>query len=128
MKHVFSREDIDNTKIFLHGRSLGGAVVNYVMTHTNYPVAGVILENTFTSIADLIDIMFPKISFMKGAIQRNYWPSITRVGKISQPILFVMGNFFLIKILIKIVKSIFFFKKKPKRMRLCLLIKWKDYI
>lgn len=92
LQHVFSREDIDQTKVFLHGRSLGGAVVNYVMTNTNYPVAGVILENTFTSIADLVDIMFPKLSFMKGYIQRNFWPSIDRVGKITQPILFVMGK------------------------------------
>ena len=86
------------------------------MTHTNYPVAGVILENTFTSIADLIDIMFPKISFMKGAIQRNYWPSITRVGKISQPILFVMGNFFFKKKKInKNCKIKIFLKKKAKK-------------
>ncbi len=91
LQYIFSRQDIDKTKIFLHGRSLGGAVVNYVMTHTDYPVAGVILENTFTSIADLVDIMFPKISFMKKFIQRNFWPSIDRVNQITKPILFIMG-------------------------------------
>ena len=91
LKYIFSREDIDTSKIFLHGRSLGGAVVNYVMTHTNYPVAGIILENTFTSIADLIDIMFPKLAFMKKLIQRNYWPSVDRINQINKPILFIMG-------------------------------------
>lgn len=91
LKYIFSREDIDTKKIFLHGRSLGGAVVSYVITHSDYPVAGIILENTFTSIADLIDIMFPKLAFMKGFIQKNFWPSIDRVGQISKPILFIMG-------------------------------------
>jgi alpha/beta superfamily hydrolase len=32
VKYVLEREDIDRTKIFLHGRSLGGAVASYVIT------------------------------------------------------------------------------------------------
>lgn len=39
LKYIFEeRMDINTSKVFLHGRSLGGAVVNYVATHTNYPV------------------------------------------------------------------------------------------
>lgn len=95
MSYIFNeRADIDKKKIFLHGRLLGGAVVNYVMTHTEYDVAGVILENTFTSISDLIDLMFPYLAIFKRLVQRNFWPSIDRVGRIDKPILFVMGIFF----------------------------------
>lgn len=94
LNYIFNdRNDIDKSKIFLHGRSLGGAVVNYVMTNSDYPVAGIILENTFTSISDLIDIMFPLLAFMKKIIQRNFWPSIDRINKIKKPILFIMGIF-----------------------------------
>jgi dienelactone hydrolase len=32
VKHILEREDIDRSKIFLHGRSLGGAVASYVIT------------------------------------------------------------------------------------------------
>lgn len=38
LNHVFSRTDIDRTKIFIHGRSLGGAVAIYSASELNYPV------------------------------------------------------------------------------------------
>lgn len=84
------RNDIDPNKVFVHGRSLGGAVTVYVMTkQLARRVRGVILENTFTSIADMVDHIFPKLKFFKGLVQRNFWPSIDRIRSIEHPILFI---------------------------------------
>jgi fermentation-respiration switch protein FrsA (DUF1100 family) len=54
-------------------------------------VRGVIVENTFTSISDMIDQLFPFMSRIKWLVQRLYWPSIERVARIPVPLLFVSG-------------------------------------
>lgn len=80
LKHLFNREDIDNTRIFLHGRSLGGAVAIYSVAELQeYKVAGLIAENTFTSIGCMVDVIFPKLAFMKPFLLKNHWKSIDRI-------------------------------------------------
>ena len=55
--------------LFLLGRSLGGAVAAYIATHPDTPYdlfSGVIIENSFTSISDMVDVMFyPPITTFK---------------------------------------------------------------
>ncbi|EAR95417.2 alpha/beta hydrolase family protein (macronuclear) [Tetrahymena thermophila SB210] len=92
LTHVFSRTDIDTNKIFLHGRSLGGAVSIYSASTLKFPLAGVIVENTFTSISDMVDVIFSKVKFLKNLVLRNYWPSIDRIPKIKQPMLFIKSE------------------------------------
>jgi pimeloyl-ACP methyl ester carboxylesterase len=43
-------------KLFLIGRSLGGAVAAYAASLDPNLFDGLILENTFTSISDMVDI------------------------------------------------------------------------
>lgn len=76
--------------MYILGRSLGGAVAIYVASLDYYKdkVRGLILENTFTSIADMIDYLLPAFKFLK-FLQRNYWASIDRIGKVICPILFI---------------------------------------
>jgi pimeloyl-ACP methyl ester carboxylesterase len=54
MRYIDNREDIDRSKIFLFGRSLGGAVAVHTATAFSHAIAGIILENTFTSISDMV--------------------------------------------------------------------------
>ena len=55
-------------------------------------LAGLICENTFTSISDMVDAIMPRhISFLKKYIQKLFYPSIDRIGKVTCPILFVRG-------------------------------------
>ena len=63
-------------------------------TAAKYPslFRGVILENTFTSISDMVDELFFFAKYFKGLILRNYWKSIDLVGRIENPILFVSGD------------------------------------
>jgi hypothetical protein len=47
------------------GRSLGGAVAINLAATFPTRVGAVIVENTFTSILDMIDILFPLLSYFK---------------------------------------------------------------
>jgi fermentation-respiration switch protein FrsA (DUF1100 family) len=76
--------------LFLYGRSLGGAVSVYLASHEQFKtkIKGVILENTFTSISDMIDAIMPIFKYLK-FLQTNHWRSIERIPKIEKPILFI---------------------------------------
>ncbi|CAF4695797.1 unnamed protein product, partial [Rotaria sp. Silwood2] len=61
--YVRKRNDINQQKIFLFGRSLGGAVALHLASHlaqTNATPSlyGIIVENTFTSIPDMAKRLF----------------------------------------------------------------------
>jgi len=60
LDYIFSRSDICQQKVIVFGRSLGGAVALRVCSESFYAtrVAAVIVENTFTSIADVARGMF----------------------------------------------------------------------
>lgn len=94
MNHVFENlnDKIDTTKIILMGRSLGGAVAIYAQGTYTYPIKGLILENTFTSISDLVDKIFPFVSRIKWLLLRNHWESKNIIGKIKCPIYFIMAE------------------------------------
>ena len=60
VKDTLSEQYVDSGGIFLLGRSLGGAVAVEALTDdTMDMIDGVILENTFTSISDMVDVIFP---------------------------------------------------------------------
>lgn len=56
LDYIGSREDLRNTKIVVYGQSLGGALAIQLVAKNqeNGNLAGLILENTFTSIRKLI--------------------------------------------------------------------------
>ncbi len=55
LNYVFQRTDLNLEKVFIFGRSLGGAVAIHIASQANYSgrLAGVIVENTFTSLPDI---------------------------------------------------------------------------
>ena len=102
-------QDIDVSKVFLFGRSIGGACAIHVAAQhqhqqeegrrqrsvngqrdgsTRLCIKGIIVENTFTSIDDMIDVVFPVLSFAK-PLNRNKWNSLRAIQKIRAPILFL---------------------------------------
>lgn len=53
--YIKQRDDLKNTKLVIYGQSIGGAVgVGLAATSAEKGVAGLILENTFLSIAKMI--------------------------------------------------------------------------
>jgi pimeloyl-ACP methyl ester carboxylesterase len=91
MEYVYQELPIDKERVFLFGRSLGGAVAIYA-AGLGYPISGVILENTFTNIPDMVNAVMPKIAFLKFLVLRIDWPSLTRIKAITCPIMFISGD------------------------------------
>lgn len=81
--------------IFVTGRSLGGAVATSVVSDEKTDIEnvdGLILENTFTNISDMVDEAFYALSFFKWLIQRMFWPTSDLIKDVAMPILFVTGR------------------------------------
>lgn len=82
LEYAKTEPRINSEKVFLLGRSLGGAVA----THTQAKLAekndewirGVVLENTFTSISSMADLIFPflkKLGPIKTLMLKLDWNS-----------------------------------------------------
>lgn len=93
-----AQEDLINKeKLFLVGRSLGGAVAIDLVARLPKPLfAGVVIESTFTSILDMADELFdflrPVKTQLKRCVLRSYWNSISKVSAIKLPIMFISGT------------------------------------
>lgn len=91
---------INNDKVFLIGRSLGGAVAVHVAAAMSKKkdlyLNGVIIESTFTSIDDMASRVFPFLKLipnnMKEAMTRLKWKSIDHVPDITIPVLYIAGD------------------------------------
>ena len=66
LDYLHKRGDIDKRRIVVFGRSLGGAVAIHVASQScnKGRIAGVIVENTFTSIPDMGSVLF-KMEFLR---------------------------------------------------------------
>ncbi|EAR92062.3 alpha/beta superfamily hydrolase (macronuclear) [Tetrahymena thermophila SB210] len=93
IEYAFRSGKINPNNVFFHGRSLGGAVLTYGLTHSleNKP-NGIILENTFTSLDDMVDVVFRPVSIFKRLILKNHWPTINQMSKVQVPALFIKSN------------------------------------
>lgn len=92
LNFVYERKDINHDKIYLFGRSLGGAVALRLVTLHPNKIKGLILENTFTSISDMIDVVLPYLKYFK-FLSRNQWRNIDRIRELKPqlPVLFLSG-------------------------------------
>lgn len=102
LDHLVQRTDIDISRIVVFGRSLGGAVGAVLAKNNPDKVAGLILENTFTSILDMAGVLLPFLKWVIGGsgskgfkllnfVVRSPWNTIDVIGEIRQPILFLSG-------------------------------------
>eukprot|EP00245_Coleochaete_scutata_P014330 TRINITY_DN6065_c0_g3_i4.p1 TRINITY_DN6065_c0_g3~~TRINITY_DN6065_c0_g3_i4.p1 ORF type:complete len:319 (+),score=59.42 TRINITY_DN6065_c0_g3_i4:209-1165(+) len=103
LDHLRERTDIDPTRIIAFGRSLGGAVATQLVKDNPGKVAGLVLENTFTSILDMAGVMLPFLRvFISGPgsgtfkplnfLVRSPWVTVAIIGKIKEPMLLVSGS------------------------------------
>jgi fermentation-respiration switch protein FrsA (DUF1100 family) len=92
-QYVRARSDLDTSRLVLFGRSLGGGVaIDLASKHERTGgISCIIVENTFASISDMVDVIFPALSFAKAAILRMKWDSRIKVASITRPILFLSG-------------------------------------
>ena len=84
----FENEGIDPRRIVLYGESLGTGVA--VKMAAEHPVAGLILEAPYTSIADVAQAHYWYLPAHWLVLDR--WDSASRIGKVKAPVLVVQGE------------------------------------
>lgn len=92
--YLYTRDDLDHSKIVLFGRSLGGAVAIDIASDLEYKqkIMSLVVENTFTSIPDMaIELVHPNVRYLPKFIYKNKFQSINKVESIQAPSLFITG-------------------------------------
>jgi len=96
LRAALSRADVDARRVFLFGRSLGGAVALAALAAAapaeRAAVAGVVLENTFSSISDMVDHVMPAIAWLKPLVLRIRWDSAAAIARVEAPLLLISGD------------------------------------
>lgn len=92
IKYATTNINTDPTNIFVLGRSLGGAVAIYSAFIAQDLLRGIIIENTFTSMNDLVDEVLPYFSFIKTILLKSHWPNLNIIKELQIPILFISGT------------------------------------
>ena len=77
---------IPKERIFLFGRSLGGAVAVDLAQEIDFPA--VILESTFTSFSDLVARFVPSLA----RSLKNKFNSLEKISRLRSPLLFIHGD------------------------------------
>jgi len=91
LNYLLARPDVDPSKIIIFGLSLGGAVACHLTANNPDKIKALILENTFTSISDMIDIVFSPLRRLKFLCLIK-WSSENLMSKITCPILLMCGE------------------------------------
>ncbi|KAF7723193.1 Alpha/beta hydrolase domain-containing protein 13 [Apophysomyces ossiformis] len=79
--------------VYVYGHSLGGAVAIDICQKV--PVRGLIVENTYTSIQDMVQAMYPRYTpypFIAKLFLWNHWKSDKKISKVQAPILFLSAD------------------------------------
>ena len=98
LDHVLSREDIDLSRIVLFGRSLGGAVALHLLARSEDTVCAAIVENTFTSVEEMVPRVLPFLGPLVGEqkpmnwLVRNKWRNTEAIASITKTPLLLMGS------------------------------------
>lgn len=82
---------IDPTKIIVAGRSLGCAVGIWLASNFPEWVAGLIVENAFTSVPDMVDVVLPALKYVK-FLSRNNWNNLQEIKRVTVPILLLSSG------------------------------------
>jgi abhydrolase domain-containing protein 13 len=93
LDYVRQRADLKSSKIVIYGQSLGGAVsIDLVAKNKGIgDIKGLILENTFLSIAKMIPSVVPLAKYLT-PLCHEYWESERTLPQITDiPVLFISG-------------------------------------
>jgi len=82
--HLVSRSDVDKEKVFIYGVSLGGAAA--VDLASKRPVAGLIIESSFSSGADMAKVIFPGVPAF---LIKTKMDSINKIKNVTAPKLII---------------------------------------
>ena len=90
VKYMHARGD---SKIWIHGHSLGGALAVYAALQDKNQIEGLILESTLTNARDVSNFNYGRLfSIGHDLLLRFEFPTITRIADVRCPILFIVGT------------------------------------
>ncbi|CAH8496792.1 unnamed protein product [Schistosoma mattheei] len=86
LNYLYMRSDLNNEKIFVLGRSLGGALGIYLAVNpiSSDKICGVIIENTFTSITDAASYILNIPCKLPSWLFSNQYTSLARLQSCSK--------------------------------------------
>nr|CAG4645679.1 EOG090X09ZU [Lynceus sp. MCZ IZ 141354] len=95
LDYLLSREDIDKSKLYIFGRSLGGAVAVEIASRAqnSSSICCVLLENTFTSIPAMALHLFPwkPIKYLPRWFHKNKFDSHSKIMRLHPPVVMIAG-------------------------------------
>lgn len=84
-QYLVSNKKVKHENIIIFGRSLGGAVA--VDLASRVKAGGVILESTFSSVRDIVDMIFPVLSHF--VYLRYSFDSLNKIKNVTAPVLMI---------------------------------------
>ncbi|CDJ41635.1 phospholipase/carboxylesterase domain containing protein, putative [Eimeria tenella] len=92
---LLENKTVNNRDIFVFGRSIGGAVAIELARRRSDELKGIVVENTFTSLLEMLYIVFPFLgpfNLLVKAVQRMYMLNDEKVRTLTLPVLFISGR------------------------------------
>ncbi|KAI8148137.1 Alpha/Beta hydrolase protein [Fennellomyces sp. T-0311] len=81
-----------DTRLIAYGQSIGGAVAIDIVSHYEEAFSGLIVENTFLSLPNLIPHVMPMLKYVTFLCHQQ-WPSEVNIKRIVKtPVLFLSGS------------------------------------
>lgn len=91
LQYLIEQRGVPPREIFLYGHSLGGAIAIHLASY-HPELAGVIVESSFTSMADMVVYMKRYNWLPVDLILHHKFESIEKVKSLQQPLLFIHGT------------------------------------
>jgi uncharacterized protein len=89
--YLVKQKKIPPQRIFIYGHSLGGAVaIDLAVKHPD--AAGLIVESSFTSVADMVNHQQIYRIFPIDLLLHQRFDSLDKVGSLAMPVLFIHGT------------------------------------
>ncbi|GAA5841384.1 hypothetical protein JCM11251_006172 [Rhodosporidiobolus azoricus] len=94
LDYILSHPELEKTDVFLYGQSIGGAVAIHLASQNAQRLKGLVIENTFMSLPDLIPQLLPLLTPFLPFLLTQIWPSKTYIASIPSdfPVLFLAGS------------------------------------
>lgn len=94
LDYILSHPQLDKTAIFLYGQSIGGAVAIDLASRNAQRIAGLIVENTFLSLPQLVSHLMPYLRPFLPLLLNQIWPSVDKVAAFpdSLSVCFLSGS------------------------------------
>ncbi|KAF5835417.1 Alpha/Beta hydrolase protein [Dunaliella salina] len=99
LAHLAQNPAVDGSRVVVFGRSLGGAVALHLAAEKPRQVIGVMVENTFTSVEDMVSRVVPPLGLIIGTgkpgnfLVTNKWRNNEAIGQLDNvPLLMLVSG------------------------------------